>query len=616
LAPGAASRSLVFRGSAIKDRVVLVVKFNDRAGCNLRSRRHRCSNRHNRTTANVNVNAQQENSCSFCTDKSDKSWVMRCSFSPNGAGCHHLAQLHAVAMLLAIAIAVSGCSLPQWARNGFQVGPEYRKPVAAIADDWIDSNDPRVLEQPPEHADWWAVFQDPVLNDLVQTGYQQNLTLREAGARVLQARAQRAVVAGNLFPQEQAISGGYSRKQIGVLAQPSLLPAPGFQRSFDDWLVAGNLSWELDIWGRFRRAIESADAGLDASVEEYDAILVCLIAEVVTAYIDIRTFEQRLQYARQNVQTQEKSLQLTQAREEEGKTGKISVYLSESNLEATKASIRPLEIGLRQANNRLCTLLGQPTVDLFPSLGEGHIPAAPAEVAIGIPADLLRRRPDVRAAERRVAAQSAQIGVAAAELYPSIAITGEIFVSAEEFQDLFKSLSTGGSIGPSFRWNVLNYGRIMNNVNVQDARFQELIATYQNAVLTANEEVESALVSFLQTQEQVKSLAASVQATQQALELELLNFKEGETDFSGVFVLQGDLAVKQDQLAASQGEVVASLVAVYKALGGGWQIRCPEFHSRFVSSPQPLSASSDETPNLEATEFEELPPLPEGLTPE
>ena len=333
---------------------------------------------------------------------------MSSSFSPNGAGWHDLAQLHSVAMLLAIALATSGCSLPQWARNGFKVGPEYHKPVAMIADDWIDSNDPRVLEQPPEYPDWWTVFQDPVLNDLVQTAHQQNLTLREAGARVLQARAQRALVAGNLFPQDQAISGSYSRKQIGVLAQPQLAPAPGFQRSFDDWRVAGNLSWELDIWGRFRRAIESADAGLDASVEEYDAILVSLIAEVVTAYIDVRTFEQRLQYARQNVQTQEKSLQLTQARKEEGKTGKISVYLSQSNLEATKASIRPLEIGLRQANNRLCTLLGQPTYDLSQSLGEGGIPSAPAEIAVGIPADLLRRRPDVRAAERRVAAQSAR----------------------------------------------------------------------------------------------------------------------------------------------------------------------------------------------------------------
>jgi NodT family efflux transporter outer membrane factor (OMF) lipoprotein len=503
--------------------------------------------------------------------------------------------------------------LPQWAHNGFKVGPNYGKPIAAIADDWIDSNDAKVLDQPPEYADWWTVFQDPVLSDLVQTAYQQNLSLREAGMRVLQARAQRARVAGNLLPQEQAVSGGYAREQIGVLGQPKLAPAPGFQRSFDNWLLAGNLSWELDIWGRFRRAIESADAGLDASVEEYDAILVSLIAEVVTAYIDIRTFEQRLKYARGNVRTQEKSLQLTQARAEEGKTGKISVYLSESNLEATKASMRPLEIGLRQANNRLCTLLGQPTVDLSPSLGEHEIPSAPPDVAVGIPADLLRRRPDVRAAERRVAAQSAQIGVALADLYPSIAITGEISVSAEEFSDLFKSLSTGGSIGPSFRWNVLNYGRILNNVRVQDARFQELIATYQNTVLQANEEVENALVAFLQTQEQVKSLAASVQATQRALELELLNFQEGETDFSGVFVLQGDLALKQDELAATQGDVVASLVAVYKALGGGWEIRLPGFQTRSLSSLQPLPVPGDALLGGDPSGPEVLPPLPEAL---
>ena len=556
-----------------------------------------------------------DNVYSSCMAKSDKSEDMSSSTAHNRANCRGFTRRTHLAMMLAIAIAVSGCSLPQWARNGFQVGPDYRRPVAAIADDWIDSNDPRVLDQPPEYVDWWAVFQDPLLNDLVQIAYQQNLTLREAGTRVLQARAQRALVAGNLWPQEQALSGKYSRAQIGLLEQPQLAPATGFRRSFDDWLLAGNLSWELDIWGRFRRAIESADAGLDASVGEYDAILVSLIAEVVTAYIDIRTFEQRLQYARGNVGIQQKSLQLTQARAEEGRTGNISVYLSESNLEATKASMRPLEIGLRQANNRLCTLLGQPTVDLTQSLGEGVIPTAPLEVAVGIPADLLRRRPDVRAAERRVAAQSAQIGVALADLYPSIAITGEISVRAEEFQDLFKSLSSGGSIGPSFQWNVLNYGRIISNVRVQDARFQELIATYQNTVLRANEEVENALVAFLQTQEQVKSLAASVQATRQALELELLNFEEGETDFSGVFVLQADLALKQDQLAAAQGEVVASLVAVYKALGGGWQIRCPGFQPRSISSGKP-SASSEENLDVEASEFEELPPLPVDLTSE
>jgi NodT family efflux transporter outer membrane factor (OMF) lipoprotein len=494
--------------------------------------------------------------------------------SRNNAGRRKLVRLKGVAILMMIAIIGSGCNLRQWAGNGFKVGPNYRQPCASVADDWIDANDPRVLDEPPEYADWWAVFQDSTLNNLVRIAYEQNLTLREAGRRVLQARAQRALAAGEFFPQQQTLGGGYSRVQVGVLEQPKLLPAPGFRRSFDDWVLAGNLSWELDVWGRYRRAIESADAGLDASVLEYDAILVSLIAEVVTTYIDIRTFEQRLQYARQNTEIQEKSLKLTEAREEEGSTGKISVYLSESNLEATKASVRPLEIGLRQANNRLCTLLGMPTMDLTNLLeGPGGIPTAPNEVAVGIPADLLRRRPDVRAAERRVAEQSAQIGIALTDLYPSIAVTGEISVRAEEFQDLFKSLSNGGSVGPSFRWNVLNYGRIRNNVLIQDARFQELIATYQDSVLSANEEVENALVAFLQTQLQVQSLAASVKATQQALELELLNFEEGETDFSGVFVLQGDLALKQDELAAAQGDVVASLVAVYRALGGGWQIR-------------------------------------------
>ena len=217
--------------------------------------------------------------------------------------------------------------MPKWAGNGFQVGPDYRKPAAAFADNWIDSDDPRVIDQPPDHADWWSVLHDPVLNQLVNEAYQQNLTLREAGMRVLQARAQRALIAGNLFPQSQTVDGSYTRKQLSIVQQPYLLPIPGlFSRHFDAWSLSGNLSWELDIWGRFRRAIESADASLDASVEEYDAILVCLIAEVVTAYVDIRTFEQRLEYARQNVRIQEGSLELARARAEEGRTGDISVH--------------------------------------------------------------------------------------------------------------------------------------------------------------------------------------------------------------------------------------------------------------------------------------------------
>ncbi|MDH3717519.1 MAG: efflux transporter outer membrane subunit [Planctomycetota bacterium] len=500
-------------------------------------------------------------------------------------------------VLCGLALNLCGCHLSQWLQNGFKVGPNYQPTPAAVADNWIDSDDSRVISQPPEYYDWWSVLQDPVINHLVETAYRQNLTVRQAGLRVMQARAQRAIAAGNLFPQSQTISGSYAREQISIVQQPLLAPLPEFRRSFDAWSLAGNLSWELDIWGRFRRDVESADADLDVAVQEYDAILVCLIAEVATAYTDIRTFEQRLIYARRNVQIQEQSLELTKTQADEGKTGFISVHLSTSNLDDTRASIPPLESGLRQANNRLCTLLGIPPVDLKAMLGQGNIPNAPAEAAVGIPADLLRRRPDVRAAESQVAAQSAQIGIAISDFYPSIAVTGQISTQAEEFRDLFRPLSVGGSIGPSFSWNVLNYGRIRNNVRFQDARFQELVANYQNTVLTANQEVEDALVAFLKTQQQVKFLAGTVNATRSALELELLNFKEGETDFTGVFVLQGDLAGKQDQLAAAQGDVVTSLIAMYKALGGGWQIRCPNVQPRGITAPEPAPA-----------DFKRLPP--------
>jgi NodT family efflux transporter outer membrane factor (OMF) lipoprotein len=515
----------------------------------------------------------------------------------------------------------SGCGLSQWVHNGFKVGPNYAPPCAAVADNWIDSDDPRVMDQPPDYAEWWSVFQDPALNNLVETAYRQNLTLREAGFRVTQARAARALAVGGLFPQVQQITGDYTREQISVLQQPALLPIPGlFSRSFDRWSFGGNLSWELDTWGRFRRAVESADANLSGSVHQYDAILICLIAEVVTAYTDIRTFEQRLQYARENVRIQEGSLELAQARSAAGKTGDISLHLSQSNLEGTTAAIPFLETGLRQANNRLCTLLGMPTTDLAQLIGAGDgIPTAPREVAVGIPADLLRRRPDVRAAESQVAAQSAQIGVAISDLYPGIAITGQISTTSEESKNLFKSLTNGGSVGPSFQWNVLNYGRIRNNISIQQAAFQELVASYQNTVLTANQEVEDSLVAFLRTQNAVASLGRSANETQRALELQLINFKEGESDFTGVFVLQGDLVQKQDQLAAAQGEVVTSLISLYKALGGGWEVRCRGFQGQRFQAQDTMTAAEEmiedvpppvATPPLSDPAIESLPEPP------
>ena len=316
-------------------------------------------------------------------------------------------------LLASCLLASSGCagywSCRDWVRNGFKVGPEYCKPAAPVAEDWIDSDDERVSSNTAQTADWWLTFNDPVLNNLVQASYAQNLTLREAGMRVLEARAQRGVAAGNLFPQSQNINGNYARSLASVRTANT---PPTINRSFDNWAVSGDLLWEVDFWGRFRRAVEAADASLDASVENYDDVLVSLVAEVAATYTNIRTLQQRLAYANQNVKIQQGSLEIADVQFRNGAVSEVDVEQAKLSLTSTEAAIPALQAALRQQNNLLCILLGEPPRDLLPELGEGKIPVAPTEVALGIPCELLRRRPDVRRAERDVAAQSAQIGVA------------------------------------------------------------------------------------------------------------------------------------------------------------------------------------------------------------
>ena len=485
-----------------------------------------------------------------------------------------------LALCNSLMLLACGCGLSHWANNGFKVGPDPCCPQAQVAKNWIDTDD-QITPRQPDFPDWWAVFNDPILNDLVQTAYEQNPSLREAGWRVMQARARRAIAAGNLFPQTQQGFGEYVR-----ILNSQNLAASAPLRAIDQWSTGLNLSWELDVWGRFRRSITSADADMQALVGDYDAILLSLIAEVASAYTDYRTFQQRLEYARRNVEIQKGSLTLTQEKADAGATGFTSVHFAKSSLESTQAAIPSLEIGLRQAGNRLCTLLGIATQDLTEMLGAGGIPTVPAEVAVGIPADLMRRRPDIRAAERTIAAQSEQIGIALTDLYPHFSINGEIALESEDFSQLFSSASTAGTIGPTFRWNLLNYGRIINNVQLQAAGLQELISGYQNTVLTANQEVEDALVAFLRNQQRVKFLEASVAETQEALRLLTISFEDGAISFTGVFVMQGELAAAQDRLAQTRGDVVTSLIGLYKALGGGWEIRCPGFQSQELESDQ------------------------------
>ncbi|HYW79687.1 MAG TPA: efflux transporter outer membrane subunit, partial [Thermoguttaceae bacterium] len=378
--------------------------------------------------------------------------------------------------------------MTQWAHQHFKVGPDYCPPAAPISDAWIDADDPDVVSEATDYGYWWAVFNDPVLNELQETARRQNLPLRAAGARIVEARARLAIARGSLFPQLQEAFGEYRRTQV---SQTTVNRLPTV--AFDTWDAGFDASWELDIWGRFRRNIESAEATLDAQVDDRDDVLVILQGEVAAAYIQMRAFQKRLRLAENNVALQEKTLELADIRFRRGAVTELDPAQAKENLASTQALIPPLQTGIRQTQNALCILLGTPPHDLNEMLGPGPIPESPPEAIVGIPADLLRRRPDVRRAERLAAAQSAQIGIAESDLYPRFAITGFVGYQASDLSDLFQTNSFNGSVGPGFQWNILNYGRIRNNVRGEEARCCELVFNYQNTVLEANREVEDAI---------------------------------------------------------------------------------------------------------------------------
>ena len=407
---------------------------------------------------------------------------------------------------------------------------------------------------------------------LVETAYRQNPSLRTAGVRVLEAQARRGIAIGSLFPQQQDAFGEATSNEISE--NRANRGAPGLISDFDDWQVGFDATWELDVWGRFRRGIEAADAELLASVATYDDVLVSLIAEVARNYMLLRTLEEQLAVARENVAIQQRSFEIADAKFKGGTVTELDSAQAASLLRDTEAQIPGLESSIRQTQNTLCVLLGIPPQDLQYMLGGTKtIPSPPAEVAVGIPADLLRRRPDIRQTERQLAAQSAQIGVAKADLFPRFALFGTISVAAQDFEDLFKGDSFENFGGPSFRWAILNYGRIQNNIRVQDARFQALIGDYENTVLRAQGEVENAIAAYLGAQRQVTFLTGSVGSAARAVELAEFQYREGAVDYTRVLDTQQFLVTEQDRLVTTRGSVVLNLVALYKALGGGWELR-------------------------------------------
>ena len=464
------------------------------------------------------------------------------------------------------------------------LGPDFKKPAAPTPNQWSASDDARLTTSDPAPAEaenyrtWWQVFNDAALDTLIKRAYEQNLTLRAAGLRVLEARAVLGIAIGNRYPQLQQVLGSASRQRLsrnGELAT-SLPPALAGQldNNFSVYTLGFDVAWEADFWGKFRRDVESAAANLAASVAGYDDLLVSLTGDVARAYALIRTLEERLKVAYANIAIQQRSLRIAQVRFDNGLSTELDVQQARALLSNSQALVPTLRTQRRRAKNSLSVLLGIPPDTLTETLGAaGLLPSPPAAVAIGVPAELLRRRPDIRRAELRAAAQSARIGIAKSDLYPSFVLAGSIGLRATDSGDLFSSDSTEGQGLFNFRWNILNYGRIKNNVRIQDARLQQLLINYQNTVLRAYREVEDALVGFLRAQERVAYFEVGVTAAKRSVDLALIQYRDGVVDYSRVLQTQSSLVAQQDALTVSRGDVIGNLVALYKGLGGGWQVR-------------------------------------------
>jgi NodT family efflux transporter outer membrane factor (OMF) lipoprotein len=461
-------------------------------------------------------------------------------------------------------LAVLGCLL-----TGCMVGPVYKTPKAPVANQWLEFEDERLKTVSPVEPRWWKnAFQDAVLDQLIEEALAGNLTLRSAGLRVLQARQVLLITKGNLFPQEQFV--GASAAVVD--------PGAGIGSS-EAYNLNFNLTWEIDVWGRFRLQIASASAALDATLASYDGVLVTLVSDVAQTYLLIRTTEQRLAVARANVTYQEESVRISRAKFDAGEISSLDVEQGQTLLSSTRASVALLEQSLRQFKIALAILLGRLPQDLTARLGKpGAIPEVSPVLAVGMPQDLIRRRPDIRTAERNLAAQGAQIGVAVSDLYPHLALSGIIgpvvtTASGQVFADLFNSGSVAYSFGGFVRWNVFNYGRIENNIRLQDAIFQQLLVDYRRTVLQAQGEVENALVAFFQSLLQLKELKQAADAAQRAADVSMEQYMEGLVDYNTVVSTLRTLASQQDQLASIQGSVAVSLIEVYRSLGGGWEIR-------------------------------------------
>ncbi|MFV1979744.1 MAG: efflux transporter outer membrane subunit [Rhodothermia bacterium] len=472
---------------------------------------------------------------------------------------------YAMAMVLpAIALGLSACT----------VGPNYVKPETEIEmpDEWERSVTEEMSSDTLQLELWWTRLGDTTLTSLIRRAELNNLDLASSVARVRESRAIRGIATGGNLPNI-SLDGSYTRTQLSDNSPTGRISEAvnGSNDPQDSFLGGLNASWEIDVFGRIRRDVESATASLEASVEDYRDVLVTLYAEVALSYIDVRTFQMRREFATANAEGQRGSLGLTRDRFRAGLTSALDVAQAESNLAQTEAVIPILEIGLASGLNRLAVLLGQQPGTLHEELAvSASIPTPPDSIAVGLPVDLLRRRPDVRRAERELAAQTAKIGVATAQLYPSFSLFGTLSLNSQTSNEFFSSGSFGWSLVPGVRWNIFQGGKIRQLIKVETARTDQALLAYEQSVLFALEDVENALVAYEQERLRRDRLDAAAAASQRAVDLVRTQYLSGLTNFQNVLDSERSLFRQQDELAESEGLVVQSLIVLNKALGGGW----------------------------------------------
>ncbi len=454
---------------------------------------------------------------------------------------------------------------------GCTVGPNYQKPEPPVPANWGETERVGVTTAPMDVVRWWTLFGDEELDSLIDRAVRSNKDLKLAEARIREARAQLRIAGSQAFPTVDT-SGSYTRvRQSGnISGSQAGTESNLFQAGFD-------ANWEIDLFGGVRRGVEAAEADLAASEENRRDVLVTLLGEVATNYLQVRGNQRRIAIARENIKAERQTLEMARGRFEAGLGNILAVTQSEALLATTEAKVPPLEISVKQAIHRLAVLLGsEPEALLGELLREGSIPPVPPEVPIGLPSELLRRRPDVRRAERELAAATARIGVATAALFPSFSLTGALGLQSTKISDFVSPASRLWTLGSILQWPLFDAGKIRAAIEVQNARQEQALLSYQNSVLAALEDVENAIVIYSKNQETRRSLVAAVQANRRAVEISSELYVKGLVDFLNVLQSEGSLYQAQDQLVQNEQGVSTDLVGLFKALGGGWDILSPE----------------------------------------